>query len=420
MFSAGTAHNYVFALPGKTGFSEVLKANLPAKKESYFYDIQVSQQDLKTAQFFSTLNDRDTRVFSAMLNMSGAEWRASVSGAAPRVPGVMVESDKVECIVQQCSPKLSKSFAELFPSGIPSLTPGSLNDAPLSAVIVSHNTEHDMSVWSAEMEEEREQLTKQFVEMAVEMVQTLRDNGVWADFIDPSSKSDSLIVNIMKFFGSWRYFRKRGVHHRYTWKFIRFIDWSIDWFCLTGVLMCYWSVAWLIDWLIDWWMGGWIGWGWFIDWLIDFLHFYRYLEWIPCYFSWVDATDWSLTFVSLHFIMTFIASGGRPYYSPYTNATFFDTDERYKEFGFTIEDLGCCKCLSHPVWGVNTFVGESIELCRLYCIDILCWRSCYVLPFPFSLMSFHVLRVVFFSGTILTTATPSHPILKEIIQSKTE
>lgn len=48
---------------------------------------------------------------------------------------------------------------------------------------------------------------------------------------------------------------------------------------------------------------------------------------------------------------------GTPHYGPHTNMTMFETDEKYRLLGFSIEDLGCCKVIEHSGFGKNVFVS---------------------------------------------------------------
>ena len=50
-------------------------------------------------------------------------------------------------------------------------------------------------------------------------------------------------------------------------------------------------------------------------------------------------------------------TSGKPYYGQYTNTSMFETDEKFRLLGFRIEDLGCCKVISHREFGRNVFVG---------------------------------------------------------------
>ncbi|KAI6649196.1 Methylmalonic aciduria and homocystinuria type D-like protein, mitochondrial-like isoform X2 [Oopsacas minuta] len=50
-------------------------------------------------------------------------------------------------------------------------------------------------------------------------------------------------------------------------------------------------------------------------------------------------------------------SSGQPFLGESGSDHMTEIDDRMRHFGFTIEDLGCCKCVRHATWGVNVFVG---------------------------------------------------------------
>ena len=58
---------------------------------------------------------------------------------------------------------------------------------PLTAITIILKTNSDMSSWSTKIEEERNELTDQFIKLAHEICAYLSAKRYWADFIDPSS-----------------------------------------------------------------------------------------------------------------------------------------------------------------------------------------------------------------------------------------
>lgn len=205
-------------LPGNIGLSQELA---PQK-----FNVKIAKK---------TLKEEDNIL---MCQLPGERHRSAINQAfnpgeiedAYPANGTVTQSANVilECVAQECPKLLQKDFSDLFP--MLCLTTG-----PLTVVTLCQKTLHDMAAWNEAVDLEREELMLYFVIAAEEICAQLKQQGFWADFIDPSS--------------------------------------------------------------------------------------------------------------------------GRPYLGDYTSATLFETDERYRHFGFTIEDLGCCKVIRHGKWNTNVFVG---------------------------------------------------------------
>jgi len=144
------------------------------------------------------------------------------------IPKSLLIDNNIEIHTYDCSTSLRFELQNLF------LNYNTLTQ-PLTAITVIFKTNSDMSTWSIEVENERHQLTEEFIKLAHEISNYLNAKQYWVDFIDPSN--------------------------------------------------------------------------------------------------------------------------GKPYYGPSTSDTLFETDERFRNFGIDIVDLGCCRVIEHLQYGTHVFVG---------------------------------------------------------------
>jgi len=88
--------------------------------------------------------------------------------------------ERINLRVHETPLLLRKEMRALFPQQ-------NLEAGNLTTITLSQKTENDMSKWSEEIESEREKKVEAFVQAAKEICGRLKEEGHWADFIDPCS-----------------------------------------------------------------------------------------------------------------------------------------------------------------------------------------------------------------------------------------
>ncbi|NP_991157.2 metabolism of cobalamin associated Db [Danio rerio] len=159
-----------FQLPGNVGFDCHLESPVEQRTtsvHSVMPDVLTAQSnnqrhDFILAQFINELHEDDKT--STAQNMDKAEQ--------------FFDHSSVECAIQSCPELLKRDFESMFP------------EAPstgMMVVTVTQRTQNDMTAWTEQVDQEREELLAKFIEGAKEICHALRNEGFWADFIDPSS-----------------------------------------------------------------------------------------------------------------------------------------------------------------------------------------------------------------------------------------
>ncbi|XP_066542851.1 metabolism of cobalamin associated Db isoform X2 [Hoplias malabaricus] len=167
-----------FQLPGNTGFA----AHLEGVAQQQTTPVNRTLPDVLTAQSNS---ERHEFILAQIVSEFQGKGEPSLSENVSCVEGYFDHS-KVECAIQSCPELLRKDFELMFP------------EAPSSnmmVVTVTQKTQNDMTAWSEEVDQEREELLAKFIAGAKEICLALQTEGFWADFIDPSSG--------LAFFGSY-------------------------------------------------------------------------------------------------------------------------------------------------------------------------------------------------------------------------
>uniref|UniRef100_H2ZNL9 Methylmalonic aciduria and homocystinuria type D protein, mitochondrial n=1 Tax=Ciona savignyi TaxID=51511 RepID=H2ZNL9_CIOSA len=131
----------------------------------------------------STQSDKQLSIVSQLIAESdyldeSSEMSSDGENITDSIIRKYLENATVELAIQPCPKVLYKEFRSIFLE---------MPKQEISVLTITQKTEHEMSMWSQEVEEEREKLLKNFITTATEICHLLRANNFWCDFIDPSS-----------------------------------------------------------------------------------------------------------------------------------------------------------------------------------------------------------------------------------------
>jgi len=174
----GSSLDPAFSLPGNIGPNpsstfpqDGTSHPLPSTKQP---DVLTSPTN-KESQVHALYNANDFIKYTP-----GSESVVCSSPSLLSIFPALPSSDMLELVPHEAPLLLRKQLADLFPGQ-------KLGEGPATVLTLAIRTQHDMSAWSEEMEEEREKLTEDSVIVAKEICGRLKEEGYWADFIDPCS-----------------------------------------------------------------------------------------------------------------------------------------------------------------------------------------------------------------------------------------
>jgi len=163
-----------FSLPGYVGTT--LPGRYPLKDKELSKPVQpdvLTAPTNKETQVHALYNANDYIKYTP-----GSESNvcADLLDEFPKILGM----EQIQFGVHETPMLLRKEMSDLFPQQ-------NFDNGPFTTITYSQKTENDMSKWSEEIEEEREVKMERFVQAAKEICARLKEDGYFADFIDPCS-----------------------------------------------------------------------------------------------------------------------------------------------------------------------------------------------------------------------------------------